>query len=87
MPRRETPPGPRSEIVGANVRAAREEAGLTQGQLADLVGWSQSNIMYLETARTNMRVEQLLDLAGALDVDPCALLEGAWKPKRKRARR
>lgn len=70
------PPGPRAAIVGANVRKWREKRGLTQTALGELVGCSQGQIMNLETARTQMWVERLLDLAGALGVKPAKLLEG-----------
>lgn len=70
------PPGDRSKIVGANVRAAREKAGLTQTELGDRIGCSQGQVMNLETARTQMWVERLLDLADALGVKPAKLLAG-----------
>lgn len=74
------PPGPRSKIVGANLAAERVKAGLTQAELAEKLGWSQSTILNLEIARVNMRVEQLLDLARVLDIDAAVLLDGAVEP-------
>lgn len=70
------PPGDRAAIVGQNVRTAREKKGWTQTELGDLIGCSQGQIMNLETARTQMWVERLLDLADALGVKPAKLLVG-----------
>lgn len=70
------PPGPRSKIVGANIRAARVRAGLSQVELAERLGWTQGTILNLENARTNMRVSQLVDLAWSLRVSPATLLGG-----------
>jgi len=79
MPRREAPVGPASRVLGENLRAARVAAGISQGDLAERLGgndagWSQAIVTNLETARTHCRVEQLLELAQALDVDACDLL-------------
>jgi len=71
------PPGARSRIVGANVRAAREKKGLTQAALGELLDGSQGMVLNIENARTQMTVERLLDVAAALGVKPAKLLEGA----------
>lgn len=77
MGRVKTPTGPRSVIVGANIRARRERLGITQKELADRLGWSQQIVPKLELAQTNMRVEQLLDIADALGCSAGTLLRGA----------
>jgi transcriptional regulator with XRE-family HTH domain len=65
-----------SATVGRNVRTAREKRRLTQGELGDLIGGTQSMVMNIETARTQLRVEQLVAIAAALNVKPAALLKG-----------
>lgn len=76
MTARPHPPGARSAEVGARVRAAREQLGLTQTVLGDLLGWTQQVVAKLEVGKTNMRTGQLLDLAWALNVEPGVLLAG-----------
>lgn len=73
------PPGPRSVRVGENLRDLRLEHELSQAALAERCGWTQNVVAKLELAKTNMRVEQLLDLVDALDCDPRDLLAGTWR--------
>jgi transcriptional regulator with XRE-family HTH domain len=72
-------PGPRSVRVGENLRQLRTEAGLSQAQLAERVGWSQNVVAKIELAKTNMRVEQLLDLVDGLECLPSDLLAGTYE--------
>lgn len=74
--------GPRAAHVGGNVRRQREKKKMTQAQLADRLGWSQQIIAKLELGRTGMRVEQLVDIAEALDVKPALLLRGVTEVPR-----
>lgn len=70
------PPGPRSAIVGANVKTQRSRRKMTQEALARASGTTQQVIAKLELGRTNMRVGQLLDIAHGLGVKPATLLRG-----------
>jgi transcriptional regulator with XRE-family HTH domain len=54
--------------VGQRIRAAREELGLTQLQLADRMEVSQPVIAALEAGRGNPTVGQLAAVADALRV-------------------
>lgn len=69
-------PGPISRVVAANMRRTREAAGLSQAALAARLGWSQNVVAKLENAKTNMRVEQLVELHAALELDCHELLNG-----------
>ena len=56
------------------IRIARTRAGLTQKQLADLVGRDQSEISRIEAGKTALTVPLLLSVAKALNVRPARLL-------------
>lgn len=58
--------GPRFAVISALVRA-RKRAGLTQAQLAERMGRSQSVIARLESAEHSPRLDTLLEAAQALD--------------------
>ena len=57
-----------AQLVGQRIRAAREEVGLTQLQLADRMGVSQPVIAALEGGRGNPTIGQLAAVADALRV-------------------
>lgn len=57
-----------AQLVGQRIRAAREELGLTQLQLADRMEVSQPVIAALEAGRGNPTVGQLAAVADALRV-------------------
>jgi len=56
------------------IRIARTRAGLTQKQLAELVGRDQSEISRIEAGKTALTVPLLLSVAKALGVRPARLL-------------
>ena len=62
-----------AQLVGQRIRAAREEIGLTQLQLADRMQVTQPVIAALEAGRGNPTVGQLAAVAealqGGLDVE------------------
>ena len=61
--------------IGLNIMYYRKERGLTQEQLADRAGYSRNHIQRVETAAGKPTVGLLLDVAEALQVPICKLLE------------
>ncbi|HZR03387.1 MAG TPA: helix-turn-helix transcriptional regulator [Burkholderiales bacterium] len=57
----------------AILRASREEAKLTQRQLADRLGWSKSKYASVESGERRLDVIEFRHLAKALKVDPLEL--------------
>jgi transcriptional regulator with XRE-family HTH domain len=60
--------------VGSHLRKAREHLGLTQAELAVLVGRTPTAISYWEGGQRSPGLDDLLDLAAALQVEPASLL-------------
>jgi transcriptional regulator with XRE-family HTH domain len=68
------------ERLGAQVRAAREEAGMPQAELARRVGLSRPSVANLEAGRQDITASRLAMVARALDLDlDVAGLVGAWE--------
>lgn len=67
-------------IFGRNVRRLREEAGLSQEQLAFEAGMKRSYLSDVERGVRNPTVRALARLATALAVDPRSLLDPAHSP-------
>jgi len=63
--------------VGGRIRAERERLGLSQTGLAHRLGRSQTAVSYWEAGRRSPDLDDLVALAGALDLDPGELLAGA----------
>lgn len=61
-------------VVGTNFARLRKGKGLTQEQAAELSGFSQSYIGWLERGRRNPTVITLLLLANAVDAMPADLV-------------
>jgi transcriptional regulator with XRE-family HTH domain len=74
-------------LLGQQVRARRDELGMTQDELARKVGWTRAMIAALEGARRDVTIPQLLPLLAALETDLRKLLppgqeviiEDRWK--------
>ncbi len=60
--------------LGARVRALRDAAGLTQQALADATGMEPANISRIERGSLGVSIRSLVDLAGALGVQPSAVI-------------
>lgn len=60
--------------IGKNIRLLRGKAGLTQQQLADKIGMSQSIVGKLEMETRSMKIETLEKIANALEVDISELI-------------
>jgi transcriptional regulator with XRE-family HTH domain len=55
------------------LRSEREAAGLTQAQLASVLGWSQPAVAEVESARRGLNVFEFIDYARVLNRDPIDL--------------
>lgn len=62
------------QALGRLMRKAREEAGVTQDQLAALVGLTRTSITNIEGGRQKIQVHTLYAVAQALHLSPTALL-------------
>jgi transcriptional regulator with XRE-family HTH domain len=56
------------EAIAARLRAAREHAGLSQGQVAKRLGFQRPTISEIEAARRKVAVEELSRFAQIYDV-------------------
>ena len=70
---------------GSRLAALRRSAGLTQTELAQLVGETQQNIAYWEQSERPPRSDVLPKLARILGVQIEHLLDGTDLPKTRRA--
>lgn len=60
--------------IGQNIRLLRGQAGLTQAELADKIGMSQSQIQKLEMGDRSLKIETLEKIAASLCVDLSELI-------------
>ncbi|WP_120251461.1 helix-turn-helix domain-containing protein [Sphingobium sp. YG1] len=63
------------DVLATNLRRLRHERSLTQEDVAELTGLSSRYIGSIERARVSASVTVLGKLAGALTIDPCALIK------------
>jgi transcriptional regulator with XRE-family HTH domain len=71
-------PAVRRRKLGTELRRQRDQAGLTSGDAARLVGWHQSKVSRIETGRSSVRPEDvaaLLDAYGVRDPELRELLD------------
>jgi len=61
-------------VVGQRIRAARDLRGLTQADLAALLRRTPTSISYWESGQRSPGLEEIVELAGVLSVDPASLL-------------
>ena len=52
------------------IAATRREAGLTQEQLAERLGWHRSTLAKIEAGERRVDVPEFIAIAGALKVEP-----------------
>jgi transcriptional regulator with XRE-family HTH domain len=72
---------PVAERFSANLLRAPESAGITQEEIAFRAALHRTEIGLLEREARMPRIDTLVKLAGALGVEPTALLDGiAWDP-------
>lgn len=73
------------ERFSANLRGARQDARLSQGQLAERSELHPSQIRRLERGANLPHLDTLVRLAGALDVSLAELCAGVvWEVERQR---
>jgi transcriptional regulator with XRE-family HTH domain len=66
--------------LGRNVVEAREQRGLTQTATAERAGLHRTEVSLIERGKRVPRLDTIVKLAGAMHMEPCALLVGmAWK--------
>lgn len=63
------------EILARNLRRLRQEKGLTQEALADLVGMNRNYVGMIERCENSPTVEMLERIAKALHIEPYTLLQ------------
>jgi transcriptional regulator with XRE-family HTH domain len=65
--------------LGQNVVEAREKRDLTQTATAERAGLHRTEVSLVERGERVPRLDTIVKLAGALQMEPCALLVGmAW---------
>lgn len=67
----------RTSLTGSRIRERRQLKQMRQAELAKAVGISASYLNLIEHNRRRIGGKLLLDIAGALDVEPTLLAEGA----------
>lgn len=68
---------PQRRLTGTRIRERREIRGVRQAELARTVGISPSYLNLIEHNRRRIGGKLLVDIAGALEVEPSLLAEGA----------
>ena len=63
-------------LIGANVKAARTKANLTQECLAEIVGIHWQTVSHIENGRFHVSAVTFAKLSQALEVSTNRLLEG-----------
>lgn len=61
-------------VIGQRIRKTRKAHGLSQEQLAELVGISTTHMSHIETGNTKLSLPVLVSLAEALEVSADDLL-------------
>ena len=69
--------------IGEKIRNQREELGLSQDQLADIVGTSRKAVSRYETGDREMGITFFTQYADALETDPMKLLPNRFQNKEK----
>lgn len=67
------------EMVGFEIRNAREAQGLTLKQLASMAGTSYSHLWKIENAQVNVGLDLLCRIVTALDASLDIIVSPAWE--------
>lgn len=65
-----------TEQFGANVRARRENLGLSQAELADIASLDRTYIGGVERGERNISLVNIVKIAKALECTPADLMKG-----------
>ena len=65
-----------AERIGRNIFRLRRQAGLSQGELGQLIGMAQANVSTLERGGALPSMEKFIRLCQALEVGSDELLKG-----------
>lgn len=69
-----------SRLLGRNLVEFRGRVGLSQQSAADRAGLHRTHVALIEAGQRLPRLDTIVKLAGAVEVEPCALLAGiAWE--------
>ena len=67
-------------LLGQNLVGHRRRVGLSQQGTADRAGLHRTEVALIESGKRLPRLDTIVKLAGAVEVEPCALLMGmAWE--------
>lgn len=64
------------KLIGKRIKEVRKQRSLTQADLAELTGMSDSYISYIETAKKQASLESLVQISNALGITVDELLCG-----------
>lgn len=64
------------QILGDNIRLARQQKGLSQEELAELACLHRTYIGSVERGERNVSLENIVSISRALKLHPTKLLEG-----------
>ncbi len=64
-----------SDKIGQQIRSIRESRGYSQEYMAEMLGTCQSAYANLESGKSVMRVDRLMDICAILETDVHLLLE------------
>lgn len=67
--------GELQRIVGENLRAYRQERGLSQEAFADVLGFHRTYMGGLERGERNLTLKALERIASRLNIEPLGLLQ------------
>ncbi len=59
----------KQQLIGKRIRDAREQAGMSQLELGQKVGYSAMGISHLESGDRSIKIDQLQEIAKELNVD------------------
>ena len=81
MGRKQKPEAPDlRRLLGRNLVEHRGRVGLSQQGTADRAGLHRTEVALIESGKRLPRLDTIVKLAGAVEVEPCALLMGmAWE--------